>query len=75
MNKSVINEIAEILKKYGEIYPESMQLLETLERLNIIKAYYAGAIDQNTGNLNVDKYLNQHYATTTLPTGDSNCNS
>lgn len=51
--------LQEALAKYGTIYPETLQLAETQERINLIQAYFAGAMAMQRGDVDVDAFLNQ----------------
>lgn len=51
--------LKEALEKHGTIYPETLQLAETQERINLIQAYFAGAIAMQKKDVDVDAFLNQ----------------
>jgi len=51
--------IQDALTKYSTIYPETLQLAETQERINLIKAYFAGAMAMQKNDVDVDAFLNQ----------------
>ena len=51
--------LQEALDKYGTIYPETLQLAETQERINLIQAYFAGAMAMQKNDVDVDAFLNQ----------------
>jgi len=51
--------LQEALEKHGTIYPETLQLAETQERINLIQAYFAGAMAMQRNDVDVDAFLNQ----------------
>lgn len=53
-------ELERINKLYGIIYPELIKACISIERCNIIDAYFAGAIDRITGKFDVDNYLKKY---------------
>ena len=72
MSKKLATEmLMDALKKYGEIYSGTIQAAITCERINLIQAYFAGAMDMQKNDVNVDAFLNQFNTTpndTTTPT-------
>ena len=51
--------LQEALAKYGAIYSETLQLAETQERINLIQAYFAGAMAMQRNDVDIDAFLNQ----------------
>lgn len=53
-------ELERIFKTYDTIYPELFKASQSIEKCNIIDAYFAGAMDRLTNKIDVDNYLKKY---------------
>jgi hypothetical protein len=60
--------VKEFLDKYSQIYPETLTLLQSNERMNLIDAYFRGIRDYLKQDVNPDNLLNDYTNDTTTTT-------
>jgi hypothetical protein len=52
--------VKDFLDKYSQIYPETLTLLQSNERMNLIDAYFRGIQDYLKQDVNPDNLLNEY---------------
>lgn len=61
MSKKLATHLLQsILENSGKVYPDTVTLLQSFEKQNIIDAYYAGAMDRIVGKTDIDTYLKKY---------------